>query len=68
MKVTPDLKFCTFNRESTMKVKQVAEGHLKGIFGARIRHLDTVSIKAEMGDLTIAEVNLQSLLRRLQHT
>ena len=65
--MSPDLKFCTFNRESTMKVKQVVEGHLKGIFGAKVRHVDTVAIKAELGDLTITEVNLQSLLRKLQN-
>lgn len=49
-----------------MRVKHVIEGHLKGIFGAKIRRVDAISINAKLGDLTITEVNLQSLLRNLQ--
>ena len=53
----------TFNRESTVKIEGVLKGNLKGIFDAGVRRVDTLTIKAELGELAISEVNMQSLLQ-----
>ncbi|XP_067937806.1 pejvakin-like [Watersipora subatra] len=58
-------KFCTFNRESRVKVEGMLQGHIKGIFDAGVRLVDSVAIKTELGELIIEEVDIQSLLNDL---
>ncbi|XP_067936985.1 pejvakin-like [Watersipora subatra] len=54
--------FCTFNRESTVKVDALLKGYVKGIFDAGVSRLDSMKIKTELGELIIVEVDIQSLV------
>ncbi|XP_067936364.1 pejvakin-like [Watersipora subatra] len=64
-KLEPDQPFCTFNRESTVKVDGELQGSLKGIFDAGVQLVDSITIKAMFGALSITEVDLQFLLNEL---
>ena len=62
-----DDNFCTYNRESTVKVEGLLKGYVKGIFDAGVRRIDSITIKTELGELCISEIDLQSLLTLMQN-
>ena len=57
-----DDQFCTFNRESTVKIEGLLKGYVRGIFDTGVKKVDSINIKTELGKLSILEVDLQSLL------
>ena len=64
--IEPDQPYCTFNRESVVKVDGALQGSLKGIFDGGVRRVDTINIKALFGELCISEIKMQELLDKLQ--
>lgn len=50
-----------------MKVEGMLKGHVKGIFDAGVRYVDTINIKTDIGELCILEVDIQSLVEKLQN-
>ena len=62
MKIEADDQFCTYNRESTVKISGAVKGYVKGIFDAGIRRVDQIDIKTALGQLAITEVDIQSLV------
>ena len=62
VKLKSEDQFCTFNRESTVKIEGVLKGYIKGIFDAGVKKIDAIKIKTELGQLSISEVDIKSLL------
>lgn len=58
----PTQHFCTFNKASTVKNKNLINTSLRMAVDMGVRKDETVTINANLGHLSITEVDMQSLL------
>lgn len=58
----PEKELCGFTKNAVVKINGKLAGHFKSFFDAELDNADSITIKADLGDLHQLEVNHQALL------
>ena len=63
--VKPDEDFVGFNKTSIIKVNGKLDTSFRSIFDAELDNVESINVKADLGELSISEVDSQSLMDAL---
>ena len=65
MTIKPDEDFVGFNKTSIIKVNGKLDTSFRSIFDAELDNVESINVKADLGELSISEVDSQSLMDAL---